>query len=55
MDLNKYMDFRSLQDLLASGNHINELSTVATQLPALEVLDLTNNEITDWDEFVSTC
>lgn len=42
---------KSLQDLLAGGNHINELSTVATQLPVLEVLDLTNNEITDWDEF----
>ncbi|XP_045212349.2 protein phosphatase 1 regulatory subunit 7-like [Mercenaria mercenaria] len=42
---------KSLQDLLAMGNHINELSTVATQLPALEVLDLTDNEITDWDEF----
>ncbi|KAL4240215.1 hypothetical protein ACF0H5_001009 [Mactra antiquata] len=42
---------KSLQDLIASGNHINELSTVPTQLPALEVLELSNNEITDWDEF----
>ena len=45
--------FRLLQDLFATNNHIHELSTVPTQLPALEVLDLTNNEITEWEEFVS--
>lgn len=49
-----FAHFRSLQDLFASGNHINELSTLPTQLPSLEVLELSNNEITCWDEFVST-
>jgi len=43
---------RSLQDVLASHNQITELSHLATQLPALEVLDLTNNEITHWDQMV---
>lgn len=44
--------FRCLEDLLASNNHISELSTVHTQLPVLQVLDLTSNDITDWEEFV---
>ncbi|WAQ96899.1 PP1R7-like protein, partial [Mya arenaria] len=42
---------RNLQDLLASHNHIHELSPIPVQLPGLETLDLTNNEIVDWDEF----
>ena len=48
-----YICIRSLQDLQAGTNQIHEVSTIPTQLPVLEVLDLTNNDITDWDEFVS--
>ncbi|KAH3863239.1 hypothetical protein DPMN_026219, partial [Dreissena polymorpha] len=42
---------QSLTDLFAADNHIHDLSSIPGQLPALEVLDLTNNEICDWDQF----
>ena len=45
--------FRQLQDFFVSNNRINDLSCLPNVVPKLEVLDLTDNEISDWDELVS--
>ena len=45
--------FRLLQDLFGSGNKIHDLSCLPNVIPKIEVLDLTDNEISDWDEMVS--
>ena len=44
--------FRQLQDLFATNNRIHDLSCIPNVVPKLEVLDLSENEISDWDEMV---
>ena len=46
--------FRQLQDLFATNNRIHDLSCLPNVVPKLEVLDLSENEISDWDEMVGS-